>query len=255
MARVTSVAGTKKTVPVQMLTPTNASALNRKVLPKFTIQERYQFLRQMVTMVGQGLSYAAIVSGEGGTGKSYQVLETLKALGLKENTDYIVVKGNSSSKGLFETLSRNLMKIIVFDDCDSIFSDSISTNLLKGALDSHGIRKVCWNNGDALESISFQGSIIFITNVKLEKLDQAILSRCMTVDVSMTKDEKIAYMQDILHVLRPEISVDVKQSALDFISEYKDTMERLTLRTFLKVMACAATEDPNWRRLALYSLD
>jgi len=179
----------------------------------------------------------------------------LNSMGLHEGNDYVVIKGTSSAKGLFETLSANLQKILVMDDVDSIFSDAISTNLLKGALDSHGIRKVCWNNGDSLSSICFQGSIIFITNVPLAKLDQAIVSRCMVVDVSMTRDEKIAYMKEILPHLRPDIPIATKQAALEFICEYKDTMERLTIRTFLKVMTCAATGRTDWKRLAMYSLD
>ena len=67
--------------------------------------------------------------------------------------------------------------MLVFDDCDSILLDDISLNLLKGALDSGKKRKISWlseyralKEAGIPDSFNFHGSVIFITNLKFDKM-------------------------------------------------------------------------------------
>ena len=101
---------------------------------RFTINERFGFVGDMVQMLAKGEQPSVVVTGPGGLGKSYTVTEALKKAGLKDMSildDYeigasvpknafVVIKGYSSPKGLYRTLYENRKSVIVFDDCDSV---------------------------------------------------------------------------------------------------------------------------------------
>ena len=117
---------------------------------RFSINERFGFVSDMVTMLCAGAQPSVVIIGPGGLGKSYTVSKTLNANGFKDvsvldgefevgarvsGKKYIVVKGYSTPKGLYRLLYENREGVIVFDDCDSVLKDPVSLNLLKGALD------------------------------------------------------------------------------------------------------------------------
>ena len=240
---------------------------------EFSINERFDFVGKIVTMVASKTTASAIISGSGGLGKTYSVLKALKAAGIKDITDladfqigdkidtkrsFRVVKGYSTAKGLFRTLQECNGMTIVFDDCDSILKDPVALNLLKGALDSYGDRYISWNadirDDDLDKTFKFTGQIIFITNVSSEKLDQAVKSRAMVVDLSMTRDEMIERMRTIAasSEFLPEISTAPKREALDFLQENIDKIANLSLRTLIQTVKIANSGDSGWKKLAMY---
>ena len=126
---------------------------------RFTINERFGFVTDMVTMLANGAQASVVVTGPGGLGKSYTVAQALDANGFKDITtlealevgarintrkSYRVIKGYSTPKGLYRLLYENKDGVIVFDDCDSVLKDPVSLNLLKGALDSYSRRIISW---------------------------------------------------------------------------------------------------------------
>jgi hypothetical protein len=48
---------------------------------KFGINERFAFVEKLVNMVASGVQVSAVVTGEGGLGKTYTVTKTLEAAG------------------------------------------------------------------------------------------------------------------------------------------------------------------------------
>ena len=107
---------------------------------EFGINQRFSFVEQMVDMIVQKTLPSAVITGEGGLGKSYTVLKSLEKNGFTNLTDlanfaigakvnkaksYTVVKGYSTAKGLYRTLFENNGMVIVFDDCDSILKDDV----------------------------------------------------------------------------------------------------------------------------------
>ena len=240
---------------------------------EFSINERFDFVSKIVTMVASKTTASAIISGSGGLGKTYSVLKALKAAGIKDITDladfqigdkidtkrsFRVVKGYSTAKGLFRTLQECNGMTIVFDDCDSILRDPVALNLLKGALDSYGDRYISWNadirDDDLDKTFKFSGQIIFITNVSSEKLDQAVKSRAMVVDLSMTRDEMLERMRTIAQSdeFLPEIDASPKREALDFLQENMDRIANLSLRTLIQTVKIANSGDSSWKSLAKY---
>ena len=241
----------------------------------FGITERFGFVEQMVQMVSSRTMASAIVSGPGGLGKTHTVLESLRRAGLRDVTDladfevgervarsasFVVVKGFSTAKGLFRTLQENNGMVLVFDDCDSVLKDPIALNLLKGALDSYSDRWISWNadlkDDDLDKTFKFTGSIIFITNRQLMDIDQAIRTRAMCVDLSMTAAQKLERMETIARSenFMPDNTEEHKLEALELLREYMNSVETLSLRSLIQVVKIRATAGSNWKNFAKYVL-
>lgn len=226
-------------------------------MTNFDINKRFQFLENMTMMVINEVTPSLILVGEGGLGKSYSVTNTVAECGLEPH-DYVVIKGYSTARGLYNTLFDNNGKLIIFDDCDSILEDKTALNILKSALDSYDKRTISWmtkmtKNDDYPQQFDFTGRIIFISNKNKQSIDGAILSRSLTVDLSMTADEKIERMSYILPQMLPEYSKEVKQQALQFLSENKST-KNLNLRTLIMVIKMCESCPSSWRDMATYMM-
>ena len=241
---------------------------------KFGINKRFEFVEQLVSMVADGVQPSAIITGEGGLGKTYTVTKTLEKNGYNDISDlaefqvgsilnmsksFRMVKGYSTPKGLYRTLFENNKGIIVFDDCDSILKDPVALNILKSALDSYGKRIISWNadfkDEDLPRSFNFEGRVIFISNLDDGKIDQAIRSRSMMIDLTMTTDQKIERMATIAasDEFLPEYSKDVVTDALTLIKEIKEEVKEISLRTLISVSKVRAS-NKEWKDLATYML-
>ena len=241
---------------------------------KFGINARFGFVEKLVSMVAAGVQPSAVITGEGGLGKTFTVTKTLDAAGFKDISDlaefqvgstirksksFTMVKGYSTAKGLYRTLFENNHSIVVFDDCDAVLKDPVALNLLKGALDSYGKRIISWNadmkDDDLPRSFNFEGRIIFISNMDQDKIDQAIRSRSMMIDLSMTLDQKIDRMEYIANTAEflPEYDAKIKTDALALIRELKDDAKEISLRTLIAVSKIRAS-NKDWKDLATYML-
>ena len=242
---------------------------------KFGINTRFGFVEKLVDMVAAGVQPSAVITGEGGLGKTYTVMKTLEKNGLKDINEvlretpqggtvrmsrcYVPVKGYSTAKGLYRTLFENNNTTIVFDDCDAVLKDPVALNLLKGALDSYGRRIISWNadirDEDLPRSFEFKGRVIFISNMSQDKIDQAIRSRSMMIDLSMTTEQKIDRMEHIAasDEFLPEYDANVKQDALNLLRDLKDECKEMSLRTLISVAKIRAS-NKDWKDLAEYML-
>lgn len=265
--------------------------------PEFSITERFEFLENLSNMAIEGSANAVLVTGEGGLGKSFTVLDAVKAAGLtltsqfeppaevkkdkkkgddddaddedeEEEIAWVnpgqvhIVKGFSSAKGLYRTLFENNGKLIIFDDCDSIQKDANAVNILKGALDSSEERWISWNaeegrgNMKLPRNFQFTGRVIFISNWSQHRIDNNLKTRCMRVDLSMTPEEKIERMRFIIgkSSFQPNVSMEVKEQAVDFLEENMNVATNLSLRSLLDTIKFINNGKPNWERQALYTL-
>lgn len=241
---------------------------------EFGINKRFEFVQQMVSMVASKTVPSAIITGQGGLGKSHTVVKALEAEGLENVTDlaefqvgsvmraskcYKIVKGFSTAKGLYRTLFEGNKMTLVFDDCDSVLKDPVALNILKGALDSYSDRYISWNadmrDDELPRSFKFEGSIVFISNMELDRVDQAIRSRAMCVDLSMTEEQKVERMTVIAmdKDFLPEYDTKVKEDAIGFIKGMVGDVENLSLRSLIAVCKIRATAK-DWKDLAKYVL-
>jgi hypothetical protein len=242
---------------------------------RFTINQRFEFVGDMVMMLANNIQSSVIVCGPGGLGKSHTVTAALQDAGLNDVTvldefevgavldsarSYRVIKGYSTPKGLYRTLYENQDGVVVFDDCDSVLKDPVSLNLLKAALDSYDRRIISWRadmrDEELPQSFEFRGRIIFISNMPSEALDQAIISRSMSVDLSMTTQQKIERMQFLLDQpgFMPEYEMVFKQDALRLIDSIRDSVKELSLRTLIQVVKIRKGAGAKWKDLAEYTI-
>lgn len=241
---------------------------------RYDINERFGFVEKLVTMVATNVQPSAVITGEGGLGKTYTVTKTLEANGYKDISDlaefqvgtiintrkcFTTVKGYSTAKGLYRTLFENNKSVIVFDDCDAVLKDPVALNLLKGALDSYGKRIISWNadmrDDDLPRSFNFEGRVIFISNMDQDRIDQAIRSRSMMIDLSMTATQKIDRMEFIAKSAEfmPEFELSHKMDALGLIREVANDAKEISLRTLISVTKIRSA-NKDWKEMATYML-
>ena len=242
---------------------------------RFSINERFGFVSDMVKLLAQGDQSSVVITGPGGLGKSFNVMKALQTVGMKDITElsefqigtrinvkksFIVIKGYSTPKGLYRALYENKDGVIVFDDCDSVLKDPVSLNLLKGALDSYSRRIISWRadirDDDLPTSFEFKGRVIFISNLSSVQMDQAIISRSMAVDLTMTRQQKVDRMRFLISQsdFMPEYKTEHKNEALDLIESLQDKVKELTLRTLIQVTVIRKGLSANWKNLAEYAI-
>ena len=109
---------------------------------------------------------------------------------------------------------------------------------------------------DLPRSFEFTGKIVFISNLNQNKIDQAIRSRSMLIDLSMTQDQKLDRMEHLITCsdFMPEYSVAIKKDAISLIRQLKDTAREISLRTLITVSKIRATAGDDWAELAEYTM-
>jgi len=260
----------------------NRRALERKlnvsqpviaVESKFSINQRFGFVRDMVKMLAKGDQASVVVTGPGGLGKSHTVSAALTEAGFTDLStldelevgssvpanSYRVVKGYSTPKGLFRLLYENRNSVLVFDDCDSVLKDPVSLNLLKGALDSYSRRIISWRadmrDEDLPNVFEFKGRVVFISNISSSNMDQAIISRSLAVDLTMTSKQKVERMRFLLDQpeFMPEYTMAHKVDAMNLIDTVCDKVKDLSLRTLIQVTKIRKNGG-DWKNLAEYAI-
>ena len=240
------------------------------------LRERFDMLEDMTRATKKGDVRAMIVSGPPGVGKSHGVEKVLGKHDLiatlsERAPRYEVVKGAMSAIGLYCKLFKMADKdnVIVFDDCDSIFSDELSLNILKAALDSKKRRMIHWNtdsfklrNEGVPDSFEFKGSAIFITNIKFDNVKSAKMrdhltaleSRCHYIDLAIDTDrEKMLRIKQITNdgmLDNYKLDEETIQDIVDFIDINKKRLRELSLRTVLKVADLAKAFPTKWEAMA-----
>jgi len=241
------------------------------------IRERFEILTEMSKACIGGDIRAMIVSGPPGVGKSHGVEQEIekatlfdKIAGKRLRAE--VVKGSATPIGLYQALYKysDPNCVLVFDDCDSILLDDVCLNLLKGALDSGKKRKISWlSESGALrregipDSFDFKGSVIFITNLKFDKMKSqklrdhldALQSRCHYLDLTLdTMRDKILRIKQIAKDGVLFADYDFEPETQDMIFEFMEKnqarLREMSLRMALKIADLRKLSPDNWRRLA-----
>jgi len=241
------------------------------------IRERFDILHEMTKATVSGDIRAMIVSGPPGVGKSFGVEQEIdkaclfdKLAGKRLRAE--VVKGSATPIGLYQTLYKysDANSVVVFDDCDSILLDDVALNLLKGALDSGKKRVISWlSESSALrregipDRFEFKGSVIFITNLKFDKMKSqklrdhldALQSRCHYLDLTLdTMRDKLLRIKQIAKdgVLFADYDFNeyAQDDIIDFMHANKDRLREVSLRMALKIADLRKSFPNNWKRMS-----
>jgi hypothetical protein len=197
------------------------------------IEKHFGKMKELIRMVVRGYSNALILVSEGGLGKSYTVLQTLKEEGLKENEDFVYITTFSTPLELYNMLYANRDKIVILDDLEGILTERKSISILKSALwSANGRRYVSYylktNKLDAPKKFEFSGRVIFcINDIRNNKIIQSLISRCLFYKLEFSYSQKIEIMRAIAE--KEKIPIEV----IDFI----------------EVISSPATQNLNFRTL------
>jgi hypothetical protein len=256
------------------------SSEDKKAIQKFDKTEYadpdivFDDLKDLVQMVASGVQASLLVTGMPGIGKTYSVTQHLEAFGKHKNepNGYVTFKGTSSPFGLYRALYHHKNQIVLFDDCDAVLKDDTASNILKAALDSYDVREITWmskstfdpgemseeeinekivEEGKYPSKFEFKGQIIFISNIHKKKIEQAVISRSMTIDITLESKDVFRRMETILNNIEKDTPMKLKKEVLEYLKdEYSVTEGRqANMRTLLGAMKCRKSGSPNWKRL------
>ena len=242
------------------------------------IRTRFAILDEMSAATTKGGIRAMIVSGPPGVGKSFGVEQQLEKAAMFDKIagrplKFEIVKGAMTALGLYATLFKHSDKnhVLVFDDCDSVLMDDLALNILKAALDSGKRRRIYWNSDSSMlrregipDSFDFNGSCIFITNIKFDHLKskklqdhlEALQSRCHFLDLTIdTERDKMLRIKQVHNdtdggLFRDYFfENDEGDQVLQFMFDNKARLRELSMRMALKI-ADLVKISPNWKMLA-----
>ena len=228
------------------------------VIEKRDPKQMFANLERLTKMVGKGIQPSLVITGSAGTGKTFLVKDTLTKMGLKESNEFVHFKGRATAAGLFVTLYDNCDKIIVLDDCDSVFKDPDAVNMLKAALDSYDTRNISYITSKPLKdqfgthlprSFEFTGKIIIISNLDQNTLDEAIRSRSFVSDISMTTEQMFMRIEGLMEKMEDKIPAKAKQQAMAIMKELNEKYDGISvnLRSFIKAARICAMGFENAR--------
>jgi hypothetical protein len=177
-------------------------------------------------MTVQGHSVGTLLIGSGGLGKTSLVIKTVKAL----TKDFEYFNGYSTPLSLYTILFKHSDKLIILDDVEGIFSNLISTSILKAALwDIDGRRIVSYNTTSDKakhlpDKFEFKGKIIVLCNTIPRVKDisvKATLSRLLPYKLEFTYLQKIKIIEDILKT-RDNLSEEERAKIMEIIKKNTD---------------------------------
>jgi hypothetical protein len=268
----TAPAGVSAFVSTPVVQETDDEAMAR-------IRTRFSILDEMSAATTNGGIRAMIVSGPPGVGKSYGVEQQLEKAAMFDKIagrpiKFEIVKGAMTALGLYATLFKHSDKnhVLVFDDCDSVLMDDLALNILKAALDSGKRRRIYWNSDSSMlrregipDSFDFNGSCIFITNIKFDHLKskklqdhlEALQSRCHFLDLTIdTERDKMLRIKQVHNdtdggLFRDYFfQFDEGDQVLQFMWDQKARLRELSMRMALKIADLVKISPTNWRNLA-----
>ena len=240
------------------------------------IAERFKILEEMTGATLDGIVRGMVVTGPPGVGKTYGVEQVLEKDSLfdvmaSRPVRHTFIKGAMSALGLYSKLYeyKDSKNILVLDDCDSILFNEDALNILKAALDSCKKRRISWNTDSNLlrregvpSTFEFNGSVIFITNLKFDSTRQtkikdhleAIMSRCHYLDLTLdTTRDKIMRIKQIARDgglfdtkgLTKEQEVEI----IEFMVDKQDRLREVSLRMAQKIADLRNMDKNRWKML------
>lgn len=237
------------------------------------INRTFTMLEKVAGGIVEGNIPAVIISGAAGCGKTYTLEHALNTAQEQELITYTTIRGAMSPIGLYRQLfeASEPGNVLVIDDCDSIFADIDSLNLLKAALDTSKVRKVHWNkesrvldNEGIPRHFDFNGSVVFITNidfqteierdVRMTPHFKALMSRCLYVDLGIhSKREILVRISQVMFGDRflssNNLSRPQAEEMLAWITRNVDRVRTLSIRTVLQLASLVKTTR-DWQSMA-----
>lgn len=197
----------------------------------------FEDIEDLLSVVAAKKWRTLIVCGQGGIGKTYHITEgprSLSALLGSEGKKWTYHSGAKAAPfSFYKTLFQERDKVIVFDEADSLLKNDDIVMMLKPILDTSGSNMAEYMSGtmnmvgkshDEIESYSkwvdsqleigtplgtgkddlklpskfqFGGGMIFISNMRANQIEKAIMSRSIFIDVYLAQQDVLKRIKSI----------------------------------------------------------
>jgi hypothetical protein len=225
-----------------------------------SVDEKFGIIDELVDGVVAGYLNGLVVAGPPGIGKTFTVMS--KVADSSGDKKVLAYSGHVTPLQLFNILYENSQdSVIVFDDCDEVFSNHTALNILKAAMDTKKVRAITWATTQSSRVVEptfvFKGSIILITNSVLNHNPhyKAFVDRVHHYEIALTYEERVAKIHQIVATskhLDRKLSGEVAEYLLD-----TKIPSELSIRTFIKLYDIASMVRRNpgnnpdrWKTLA-----
>jgi len=227
------------------------------LIDSISVEEKFDFLRGAIREISQGNINSLIITGSPGSGKTYTTLEELDKAGV-EYTRY--TGGVKHVEDLIRILyNKRDREIIILDDFDSAWQNKEAANILKAALDNKDNREITYVDVHANKNMSdippkwlYEGYIIFISNST--KIDSAVASRSVVINLTLTNEEMVEKIENTLKDYRPDLPMDIKKKALEYLKEINPGVSVIDFRTLDNILVAMRISKENWKKMALYMI-
>ena len=237
-------------------TPQEKEAMNAVEEEGKDPKQAFKEMQVYVKTVMKGLQPGVIICGAPGVGKTYKVLQQLKAAGYEDGKNLDIIKGKCTPRHLYLSLFNysNKGHIILIDDADALVGPHAPEdciNMLKAALDSTSTdqgRKISYRVAGKIlddegrevpKTCYYNGGVIVITNYSVGQLDTALRGRTFIQSLDFTDKQLLSLIRDMLPNLgQGQLTEKSKKKALDYLQELADSNAQMeiSIRTF---MTCA----------------
>lgn len=214
--------------------------------------QAFKEMQVYVKSVIKGLQPGVILCGAPGIGKTYKVLQQLKANNYHDGHNMEIIKGKCTTRQLYLTLYEHKKRgeIVVIDDADALVGPKAPEeciNILKAALDSTASddgRKVSYRitgklmddeGVDVPKTFYYNGGVVVITNYGVGQLDTALRGRVFTQSLDFTTQQFLEHINTLLPAIEPGLlSMRNKQKAYDYLLKLANegTNMEISIRTF-----------------------
>lgn len=267
----------------------------------------FEDIEDVLSVVAAKQWRTLVVCGMGGIGKTFHITEgprSLKALLGAEGDKWTYHSGTKAAPfSFYKTLFQERDKIVVFDEADSILKNPDIIMMLKPILDTSGDNMAEYMSGtknmvgmskediedyakfvdgeiaegkmigpgkDQVQlpsKFKFTGGMIFISNMRANQIEQAIMSRSIFIDVYLAEQDvlkrikSIGYAQAKSKGMDPE-EIDMIMEALGAASsgtqvevtymspEYARKSKQVTVRALQLAMTLKKAGLKRWDHLA-----
>lgn len=277
--------------PVDVSKLPEASPEESETQARERITLRFDAMERISRRAVDGKLPSFIVSGPPGVGKSWTVTEALRESGRVRHDGltnvggggpndelgtvgyYDHIGGGCTAVGLYHALwnMRN-GGVIFLDDCDGVFYDDESLNLLKVATDSTRERLCSWRKNAAWldeyeidKTFDFKGHIIFLTNIDFEQVIErghrdsehfkALIDRssylCLTLRTARDFMIRISDVSSGPHGMLAKYhgfnEVQIKE-CLDFVRLHQKRFYNLSLRLVGQIAKYMIADPAGWKQ-------
>lgn len=246
------------------------------------IAVKYAALERNSGLIVAGKLPSLIASGPPGLGKSFTMERALKQSerqrhdGLTPVEDgthwFDLISGGCTGPGLYHSLwNMRHGGLVLIDDCDGVFGDTETLNLIKISTDSSKERLLSWRKRagwldtyEIARTFEFKGHLVFLTNIDFEQEMKkhnkstehfkAMIDRaryiCLTIRTQrdfMIRIRTVSAGPEGILQKDHGLTVDQSEMLLEYIEQNKMRFYNLSLRLVGQIADSFLTDPEHWR--------